>query len=158
MNSKEILGSVEYVWLTDEGIRRIPARIDTGARTTAIWASNIVESAAGLSFVLFDQSYHLYTGTKITRKSYTKIAVKSSTGHVQLRYKIAITIQLSGKKIKTFGTLSDRSAQTFPLLIGRNTLRGKYVVDVQRGPRILKKLDRTKHEHLQQSFLQENQT
>ena len=35
------------------------------------------------------------------------------------------------------------------MLIGRNTLRGKFIVDVQRGSRILGELDKKRFEDLQ---------
>jgi hypothetical protein len=59
--------------------------------------------------------------------------VASSIGAEQGRYKIIALIKLRGKKIRTSFTLADRSSQAYPVLIGRNVLRGKFLVDVKSG-------------------------
>ncbi len=40
-----------------------------------------------------------------------------------------MVIRMYGRKLNAKFTLSDRSTQTYPLLIGRNTLRGNFLVD-----------------------------
>ncbi len=149
MSAKKTIGRAEYAWLVDESIKKVPARIDTGASTSSVWASNIRETKAGLEYELFGTGSSLYTGETITKKSFTQIVVSSSTGHTQKRYKVPVTIQIKGRRIKTYCTLADRSSQAYPLLIGRNTLNGKFVVDVQRGSRLLKSLDEERSNQLQ---------
>lgn len=150
MNDKKIIGNAEYAWLVDVGIKKVPARIDTGARTSAIWASHVKETPKGLQFVLFAKQSPYFTGVIHTETRYTKIAVASSTGHVQVRYRVPMTIQLRGRRIKTYCTLADRASQAYPLLVGRNTLRGKFVVDVQKGSTVLGRLDDQKVKELEQ--------
>ena len=129
MEEKVFVGGAEYIWLVKANIKKVPARIDTGARTTSIWASDIKEQ----------------NGTEY----FKKIVVASSNGTTQIRYYIPITIQMKKRRILTHCTLSDRSSQAYPVLIGRNTLRGKFIVDVQRGSRILGELDKKRFEDLQ---------
>ena len=50
-----------------------------------------------------------------------------------MRYKVKIPVVVKGRKIKANFTLADRSAQVYPVLVGRNILRGKFVVDVKGG-------------------------
>jgi len=149
MTEKIIIGQAEYVWLTEQGIKRVPARIDTGARTSSLWASNIQETPNGLTYSLFGASSPLYTGETVTAKHFSQIVVASSNGHVQKRYKVPMTMQLKGRRIKTYCTLSDRESLAYPMLIGRNTLRGKFIVDVQKSSRSLVAFDDKRYDELQ---------
>jgi hypothetical protein len=149
VKDKTTIGQFEYADLIEADIHHVPARIDTGARTSAIWASNIKVSGNTLSYTLFDESSPLYTGGLVTTDNFSKVIVASSNGHTQSRYKVPMTIKLLDRRIKTFCTLADRSSQAFALLIGRNTLRGKFLVDVQNGPQALNNLDQDRSEELQ---------
>jgi hypothetical protein len=149
MKTKTLIGRAEYCWLVQPNIKKVPARIDTGARTSSMWASDIKETTAGLQYVLFGVSSPLYTGKVMTAPHFAKIIVASSNGQTEERYKIMITMQIRGRRIRTFVTLADRSTQAFPILIGRNTLRGKFLVDVQHGPRTLDILDQDRYNQLQ---------
>lgn len=137
------IGRSESIRLPEIGIKKIPARIDTGATISSIWASSIEETAEGLSFTLFDKGSEYYTGEKILVKDYGKRAVSSSMGHTQLRFTATFLIVLHGRRIRAKLTLADRSTQTYPILIGRNILRNKFIVNVATGkPLITKEKDR----------------
>jgi hypothetical protein len=130
---KKVIGRAEKIDLPERGLVGIPARIDTGANTTSIWASNVHESDGLLYFTLFDEGSPLYTGEELEAEWFERINVASSMGHEQERYKIRLLIKLKGKRIRARVTLADRSTQTYPVLIGRNVLRGKFIVDVSKG-------------------------
>lgn len=149
MEEKVFVGGAEYIWLVKANIKKVPARIDTGARTTSIWASDIKEQNGRLEYTLFGKASSFYTGEVYSTEYFKKIVVASSNGTTQIRYYIPITIQMKKRRILTHCTLSDRSSQAYPVLIGRNTLRGKFIVDVQRGSRILGELDKKRFEDLQ---------
>lgn len=109
----------------------IPAKIDTGADTTAVWASDIQVNKAGvLSFKLFGKHSPFYTGEELTRTAFDAVMVRSSNGHQQMRYRTEIPISIKGKRIRIRFTLSDRSLNSYPILIGRRTLTGRFLVDV----------------------------
>lgn len=112
---------------------KIFARIDTGATTSSLWASDIKETDDGLQFCLFGPSSPLYTGKRIVVKDYTLRAVSSSMGHIQTRYQIRLTLKIKGRRKIVRFTLADRSTQIYPVLIGRNVLRNSFVVDVMEG-------------------------
>ena len=125
----ETIGSTEYVDIDD--YRGVPAKIDTGADSSSIWASHIGVSEEGiLSFQLFDQSSPFYDGRVLKRKDFKVAVVRSSTGHEQIRYRVHLSLYLSGHKIKALFNLSDRGQNGFPVLIGRRTISGKFLVDV----------------------------
>jgi len=131
--AKKLIGRAETISFPEHGIEKVPARIDTGARTSAIWASTMQERGNVLYYTLFDKSSPFYTGEVLKTVQFKKVMVASSIGESQERYKIRLLIKLKGKKIRARMTLADRSQQAYPVLVGRNVLRGKFVVDVEGG-------------------------
>lgn len=108
----------------------VPAKIDTGADYSSVWASNIRLEGKTLLFCLFDRQSPFFTGEELSTTNFTTIKVKNSFGQSQTRYKIPLNIQLHGRTIKANFTLADRSRNSYPVLIGRRTLKGKFLVDV----------------------------
>src|SRR3546814_490806 len=111
MKTKTLIGKAEYCWLVQSGIKKVPARIDTGARTSSIWASDIKETESGLQYVLFGKTSPLYTGTVLTAHHFSKIIVASSNGQTEERYKIMMTLQIRGRRIRTYFTLDRKSTR-----------------------------------------------
>ena len=130
---KRTIGRVEKISFPKGGIFDVPAKIDTGAKTSAIWATDIKVASEVLSFVLLAPSSSFYTGKKISLTSFSETIVLSSNGISQKRFKVKLQVKLDGRKINAAFTLADRSRQMYPVLIGRNVLRGKFVVDVKLG-------------------------
>lgn len=129
---KTIIGRSEYVEspLFGKGVK-VPARTDTGARVASIWASNISMSEDGrLRFCLFDKQSDFYTGEVQETTDYKISVVRNSTGQEEMRFRVKIPITLAGKKINASFTLSDRSINSYPILIGRNVINNKFTVDV----------------------------
>ncbi|NTW62289.1 hypothetical protein HGB25_02685 [Candidatus Saccharibacteria bacterium] len=126
------IGRVETVCLP--GIEtRVHARIDTGAKTSAVWASKVRIKNERLYFRLFDEGSNHFSNTDISTGDFSETVVASSNGNSELRYKVKLGIVLKGRKIQASFTLTDRSSQVYPVLIGRNVLRGKFVVDIKKG-------------------------
>ncbi len=134
-NDKIVIGRNSHVDFTDfVGIKRIPAKIDTGADSSAVWASQVeVDEDGFLSFVLFGKNSEFYTGETYKTRSFDVGKVRSSSGHIQIRYRVRLAIKIKGKKVRTWFNLSDRSKNRFPVLIGRRSLNGKFLVDVSRN-------------------------
>ena len=133
MNERPIIGKNAKV---DFGRRAIgvPAKIDTGADSSAVWASKIRVSKDGvLKFALFGEGSPYYSGKVFKRTDYKVAIVRSSSGHEQIRYRTHFTIILNGRRIKALFNLSDRSNNQYPVLIGRRTISGKFLVDVKAG-------------------------
>ncbi len=126
-----IIGSTERVNVA--GIEDIPAKIDTGADSSSIWASHIrMDKDGTLNFRLFDEGSPYYTGKECSRKDYQVAVVRSSSGHEQIRYRTRLRLVLGGRVINALFNLSDRSNNTFPVLIGRRTISRKFIVDVSK--------------------------
>ena len=130
--NKLIVGSNELIEVA--GIKGIPAKVDTGADTSSIWASNIdMETDGTLVFSLFDTKSPLYTGELLKTKDYRVKSVRSSHGDTQIRYRVKLPITINNMSLETSFTLSDRSRNRFPVLIGRHTLEGRFIVDVSQS-------------------------
>ena len=126
------IGSTEYVDIA--GIKNVPAKIDTGADTSSVWASNIDMKKDGtLVFSLFDEKSPFYTGELLETRDYRAKIVRSSHGDEQIRYRVKLPITLGGYSFETTFTLANRSRNHFPILIGIHTIKGKYLVDVSRS-------------------------
>lgn len=135
MLDKAIIGRVENVSFPTVGVFDVPAKIDTGADLSSIWATNISESSDGLLFELFGESSPFYSGKKllIPNGAYTITRVSSSFGHKEYRYRVKLPIKIAGKRIRATFTLSDRSEKLYPILIGRRMISSKFYVDVSSG-------------------------
>lgn len=133
-NFKTIIGRAEKIdFLIDENALGIPAKIDTGAYSSSVWASDIVEKDGVLEFVLLGPIHLQYTGEKISTSKYRVVTVQNSFGKSEKRYGLDLTVRFCGKKVTTFFTLADRSKKLYPVLVGRKLLSGRYVVDVSGG-------------------------
>jgi hypothetical protein len=137
-NNITIIGQAEQVYLPEIGNVMLHARIDTGARTSSIWAQAYKDKNGELLVTFFNENSNHYTGEVYRIKNYSETVVASSNGQTEARYKIKLLVVLAGRKIRANFTLADRSTQVYPMLIGRNVLRGKYLVDVKQGSRLVK--------------------
>ena len=136
-----IMGSTEYIEVA--GIKNIPAKTDTGADTSSIWASEIDMTKDGtLEFCLFSHESPFYTGEKLRTTDYRAKIVRSSHGDQQIRYRVKLPVVICGKSIETTFTLANRSRNNFPILIGRHTIEGNFLVDVSKSS-----VERTKNKN-----------
>lgn len=130
MKKKQVIAVSEQVdFLRYKALKQIPARIDTGARTSSLWASNVRVEDNIVTLSFFGPSSPYYTGKVIRVPLEGTRVVTSSTGVEQERLIVKLPIRIHGRRIKAKFTLSDRSTQVYPILIGRNTLRGNFLVD-----------------------------
>ncbi len=130
MTDKQIIGREVAIDFVND-MSSVPAKVDTGADSSAVWASDIfVDTDNLLHFKLFDKKSKYYSGKEYVTREYTIARTKSSLGELQLKYRVKLLVVIAGKKIRaTFG-LSDRSTHNYPILIGRRTLSNKFLVDV----------------------------
>ena len=133
MSNKPItLGAFEPVDFPDFDIVGMHAKIDTGADTGALHATNIseAETAEGkvLHFSPFDHPERVKTAD-----SYTARLVRSSNGQAERRYYIDTVIRIQGKEYPIHLSLADREKMTHQVLIGKRFLtKHKLLVDVAR--------------------------
>ena len=130
-----IIGRAERIDLPNQGVYKVPAKTDTGADSSSIWATGISETSEGLTFALFGPGSEFYTGGILAFKpgDYEVTRVANSFGEREFRYKVKLAVRLKGRLVRGSFTLSDRSSKTYPILLGRKLLRGKFIVDVSVG-------------------------
>ena len=133
MKSKLIIGWREWAGLPDFGIAEIKAKIDTGAKTSALHAYRIKkvmrEGKPWAEFYVHPVQRHRRPEIKCTAPVVDERQVKSSNGVVQTRLVVSALLELGpfAKKIEL--TLTNRDEMGFRLLIGRQALAKRYLVD-----------------------------
>jgi len=128
---KSRIGSSEKITIL--GREGVPAKVDTGADSSAVWASHIrVDREGVLKFRLFGEGSKYYTGKVIKRTNFKVASIRNSSGYSEIRYRAYFTITINNRKIKALLNLSDRSHNTFPVLIGRRTVAHKFLIDVSK--------------------------
>lgn len=130
---KAIVGRAERVDFPNGDIVGVPAKIDTGAYRSSVWASNIHEKDGTLYYTLLGPKSAFYSGKQCHTKKFDVVEVENSFGHKEDRYSIVLKMRMGSKIVNSNFTLADRSKKTYPVLIGRKHLRGRYVVDVSEG-------------------------
>ena len=133
MKDMQIVGIIESVSIGKRAVG-VPAKIDTGADRSAIWASKIrVDRDGTLRFALFGEGSPFYNGKVFRRTDFSVTQVRSSNGRSEIRYRTHFVVRIGGRKVRVLMSLADRSRNRFPILIGRQTIAGKFLVDVSRG-------------------------
>lgn len=126
-----VMGWREMVSLPELGLGPLNAKADTGALSAALHAENIaVVSRGGQRLVAFDayvddQRAH---ARRCELPVHGVKRVRSSSGAVEERWTVETDIELSGERWRALLTLTDRADMVTPLLLGRATLRGRFLV------------------------------
>lgn len=129
IRDKFVLGRYEAVNFPELSYEHVKAKVDTGAKSSAIHASNIREIKKDGKLVL--RCHLLGKRNKYWYfEDYNIITVKSSNGIKENRYVVSLKVQVFKRAYKTAFTLSNRISMNFPVLLGRKFLRKRYVVDV----------------------------
>lgn len=128
-----VIGELEHVTLKPEDLR-LPARIDTGAQTSSLGVSSMNSfERDGKQWLHF--SVATADGKKSTdfEKPLLRTAkIKRHGAEAVERPVVKLKILLGDKEMEREFTLADRSKYKYPVLIGRNVLAGKFLVDVNR--------------------------
>ena len=125
---KIVIVEVEDVTLVPWGIK-LPARIDTGADMSALDARGVsILSNKIADFRLGVRQGGLRLRLPIVEWRQVKTTVGNKTRPV-----VEIGICLGPKFFRTAAFLTDRSEMSYPFLVGRSVLNGRFVVDTSRA-------------------------
>ncbi|MFQ3234807.1 MAG: hypothetical protein ACI9C4_000358 [Paraglaciecola sp.] len=131
--NKPIVGTLELCNLPELTIHALNVRVDTGATTSSLHVDNIEEYQHGEElWVSFDIHPDIHNVAQIVRREAKVDAikrVKSSTATLEKRYTIKTQIQMAELTWPIQLTLTDRSEMTYLMLLGREAMAGKFLVD-----------------------------
>ena len=138
-----IIGWREWIDFPDLNIFRIKGKTDTGARSSCLHAFHIHPvQREGKEFVQF-QVHPCQRNSRITVQAEAELLdwrhVTNSGGHSQLRPVIATPIFLNGQTWDIELTLTNRDVMGFRLLLGREALRKRFLVNPGRSFLLSKK-------------------
>jgi hypothetical protein len=130
---KIIIGSLEKCNLPQLGIEGLHVRVDTGAKTSSLHVDNIEEFQKDDElWIAFDMHPDVYDIDEVVRKEAKVVdikRVKSSTATRQRRYVIVTKIKMANKTWEIRLTLTNRSTMTYMMLLGREAMKGRFIVD-----------------------------
>jgi hypothetical protein len=132
-----LIGWREWVSLPALGIPTIKAKIDTGARTSALHAFSlkpfVEDGIQKISFDIHPWQRNTEEVVRCTAEVVDKRLVTDSGGHEEERYVIMtpITIALQTWSIEI--TLTEREDMLFRMLLGRRAIRKRFIINPARS-------------------------
>jgi hypothetical protein len=139
--TKRIIGATAFMKEVSTGLT-FAARVDTGAETCSLHVEKIEiknespkptknRGKAIRFLVKNEQGKSDWIETTIADVVLVKSSAQPS-GELERRYKVRLSLRCEGYRKEVLVTLTDRTDMDYPLLIGRNYLRGEFLVDVDK--------------------------
>jgi ribosomal protein S6--L-glutamate ligase len=130
---KVLIGWQEWCALPKLHLPAIKAKIDSGAKTSALYASALHpfhhDGALFVQFLVHPLQRTQRFETVCTALVTDQRTVMNSGGHKELRYVITTTIALGQMTWEIDITLTNRDPMTFRMLLGRDALKGHSMID-----------------------------
>lgn len=139
-NAKIIVGSEEWCGFPKLGIPAIKARVDSGAKTSAIHAFNIQtfkrNNKTWVSFEVHPVQNNRRISVRCEMPIVDRRVIKSSTGVSEKRYVIRTPIQLGESTWEIDLTLANRDSMGYRMLLGREAMNDRILVDPSAAHRL----------------------
>lgn len=132
---KILVGWREYVAFPEWGIPGLKAKIDSGAKTSAlhVFEPEVFERD-GVRFVRF-QVHPLQNSSAVSLPCEARLVerrkVTNSGGQSQRRYVVRTLVELAGRSWSIELTLTNRDKMKYRMLLGRSAMSGELLVDPQ---------------------------
>lgn len=137
MTDQMKLGWREWVSLPELGLKRIKAKVDTGARTSALHAFELhafdKDGVPWVGFKIHPRQYRTDLEVDCQARVKDQRVVTDSGGHQEVRYVIETPIKLMGDEWPIELTLTARDDMRFRMLLGRTAIKNRAVVDPGRS-------------------------
>lgn len=131
------VGWREWVRLPDLGIRNIKAKVDTGARSSALHVSSLEafehDGEPWVRFGVQPIPRNMRDVTSVAAPVMEYRSVRSSNGTTETRPVIVTDVELLEVVWPVELTLTNRDAMRFRMLLGREAVRGRFLVDSGRS-------------------------
>ena len=132
-----MIGWREWVALPELGVTSVKAKIDTGARSSSIHAFDIgnydKEGTPMVRFTLHPMQRKAQPSITCETALLEFRTVRNPGGREENRPVVATPIQIGDKAFPIELTLDRRDAMGFRMLLGRQAIRGRFVVDPGRS-------------------------
>jgi len=132
-----VIGWKEYVEFVDWPLRRVKAKIDTGARTSAlgVLSYGLREEPTGAKTATLRLALdrrHPERIAEIVTPVARMVVVSNSSGMREQRPLIEATLRIGPVTKRVRLTITNRSGMRFGMILGRKALEGDFIVDVAR--------------------------
>lgn len=128
-----IVGWREWVALPAWGVEHVKAKVDTGARTSALHAHDLTafirDDAPWVKFAIHPFQGSDRGAVEVEAPVTEEREVRSSNGEVDVRPVVVTDVILAGHNRSIEVTLTQRDAMGFRMLVGREALRAAFLVD-----------------------------
>jgi hypothetical protein len=132
INEPIVVGWREWLSLPDLGINRIKAKVDTGARTSAIHAFSVEpfdkDDELWVRFGMHPKQDDTDTEVWCEAKVLDQRSVTDSGGHTEQRYVIETQVELGHSTWTMEATLTNRDSMLFRMLLGRTAMSAGNIV------------------------------
>ena len=132
-----LIGWREWVSLPELGKAAVKAKVDTGARSSSLHAFDVRKFRRGgramVAFTIHPLQRETHTTIETEAELLEYRLVRSSGGHQTHRPVILTPIELFGQRWEIELTLATRDTMGFRMLLGRQAVRGRFVVDPARS-------------------------
>ncbi len=127
----DIIGWREWVSFPELKIKTIKAKIDTGAKTSALHVSNIkiYKRTNKVTFTIHPVQRQRHPVKNVTADYLGERSIKSSNGETSVRPVIETKLKIGKRSYSIELTLMNRDLMGFRLLLGRSALKDQYLVD-----------------------------
>ena len=128
-----LIGAAEFVDIPGWGVRGLAAKVDTGARTSALHVENVRELRGGR--VRFDVRLHRRLPERrvtVEAAIHRRGRVRSTSGQAEPRLFVAALIRVGPVRKRIELGLVDRKNMIYRMLLGRSALSGSFLVDAGR--------------------------
>lgn len=128
-----LIGWREWAAFPELGVDRIKAKIDTGAKSSAVHAFRIriveKDGAPWAEFLLHPMQKRKRPEMKCAAPIVDRRRIRSSNGAVEERLIVRTMLRLGGREWPIDLSLAARDEMGFRLLLGRDALRKKFIID-----------------------------